>query len=541
MNEQRIFVGRKAELERFRQVLKDPRGQAILVVGQAGMGKSWLLDRMAQLAQNHPDLKCGYVRYEVTRTDSTDSTMALMIDHAFEAAQAEAGSFDKTDQRKRQWHALFKVVVPKGSDLLELAQSLRRDPQKHTRDQFLERLELISRRMPENGRAVFTIDPEKYMEADSADAWRLVIRALPDKIKFLFAQRPEDELIKNTDFLALPKIIRIPDKSLGILAETEVDDLVRLRADSTSQNGNTLIEVTSRYKGHPYAIQAALDIIERTGSVEALPPDPTPEKIAQTQWEQVCKDDDAIRLFEAFAILEVGVPEDIVLDVSGLDRTTCKRLYADPYLRGLLREEGQGLRIYHAILRDHIVGQMHKDEWTQYHTKAAAFYRTKLKHAEDQKIAPDALAATRLPEHVLATDGPKGFVDAFVNECTSALMNLGLLDAFISLSQRGLKAVEGDSVEEASLLGNLGLIYRKRGDLDQAEKMHKRSLEIDKKLGRLEGMAIQYGNLGVVYEQRGDVAKAREYWTEALGLFQQIGMPPEVVMVQGLIDGLAAE
>ena len=32
----KIFVGRKAELEQFKKVLEDPKGQAVLVVGQAG-------------------------------------------------------------------------------------------------------------------------------------------------------------------------------------------------------------------------------------------------------------------------------------------------------------------------------------------------------------------------------------------------------------------------------------------------------------------------------------------------------------------------
>jgi len=31
-----IFVGRNAELEQFRKVVEDPKGQAVLVVGQAG-------------------------------------------------------------------------------------------------------------------------------------------------------------------------------------------------------------------------------------------------------------------------------------------------------------------------------------------------------------------------------------------------------------------------------------------------------------------------------------------------------------------------
>jgi GTPase SAR1 family protein len=109
MAEERIFVGRKDELEQFRKVLEDPKGQAVLVVGQAGMGKTWLTYKMAEVAENHPDLKCGWVRYEVTPTDSVDSTMALMMDNAFEAASTEPGSFDKVPQRRKQCMALLQA------------------------------------------------------------------------------------------------------------------------------------------------------------------------------------------------------------------------------------------------------------------------------------------------------------------------------------------------------------------------------------------------------------------------------------------------
>ena len=219
MEEQRIFVGRKAELEQFKTILENSQGQAVVVVGQAGIGKTWLIHRMATLAAEHPDLTCGWVRYEVTPTDTADATMELMMDNAFEAAKTQEGSFNKTDRRRKQWYALLKAVVPKGGDIVDLVQSLQRNPHRHTRDQFVKRLRLISKSMPPKGRAVFVIDPEKYMEERSADSWRLVVQKLPEKVKFLFAQRPEDELVKNNVFMALHNVVRIPQKPLDVLAE----------------------------------------------------------------------------------------------------------------------------------------------------------------------------------------------------------------------------------------------------------------------------------------------------------------------------------
>jgi energy-coupling factor transporter ATP-binding protein EcfA2 len=210
MSAGKIFVGRKAELEQFKEVIKDPKGQAVLVVGQMGMGKTWLVNKMSEIAENHPELKCGWVRYEVTPTDSVDSTMALMMDNAFEAAQVTEGSFNGTSRRLEQWKSLLNVI-----NIGDLVMSLKRDPAKNTREQFLERLRLISKQMPDNGRAIFVIDPEKYMQMDSDQSWAIVVKQLPEKIKFIFAQRPDDRLVNSEAFNIQRNVVRIPDGQLG--------------------------------------------------------------------------------------------------------------------------------------------------------------------------------------------------------------------------------------------------------------------------------------------------------------------------------------
>ena len=158
MSTERIFVGRREELDKFDHVLRAQEGQVVLVVGQQGMGKTMLANRMARAALGHPELKCGAVRYEVTPTDSVDITMALMIDDAYEAASVGQKFLSGTDN---QWRALFKAVgvvpvVGKATEAIgELALSLKRDPTKDTRTQFLKRLSYISDKMPPDGRAEF--------------------------------------------------------------------------------------------------------------------------------------------------------------------------------------------------------------------------------------------------------------------------------------------------------------------------------------------------------------------------------------------------
>jgi len=113
------------------------------------------------------------------------------------------------------------------------------------------------------------------------------------------------------------------------------------------------------------------------------------------------------------------------------------------------------------------------------------------------------------------------------------------------LEQRNAEAGESTAQSLAPFvstwLSELAFLHRTLGDLDQAEAMHRKSLEIDEKLGRLEGMAIQYGNLGSVYVQRGDPAKARDHWTKARDLYARIGMSHMVKKVERLVAKLEAD
>lgn len=75
-----------------------------------------------------------------------------------------------------------------------------------------------------------------------------------------------------------------------------------------------------------------------------------------------------------------------------------------------------------------------------------------------------------------------------------------------------------------------------RGELDKGEEMHNKALEIAEKVGLQEEMANQYGNLGLIYKMRGDKKNALEYWERALSLFKKIGMEPDVKKAQRWIE-----
>ncbi len=530
MAEGRPFVGRKAELERFEEFLLDRAGQMAIVVGQAGMGKTWLVERMAAFAQEHSDLNCGCVRYELTSNDSPDVVMERMMDDAFRAGQVVEGSFDNTAKRREQWYALLKTMIPKGKDIAELIKSFERNQQRPTREEFLDRLRMISAKMGDAGRAVFVLDPLEYLDKEEdkyAEEWAVVAGGLPEKIKIVFAQRPEDVLVRYRKFAQRGNVVRIPQGDLGRLDEEAVGELLDLRAPETKQSRAQLDDMAGRYEGHPYALQGALDLLANGATAEELTDDPTETGVVKEQWGKICAaGHDAIHLFRAYAILEVAVPDDVVDNVSQVHGDVRLALLAgSAFLQRLLHGEGASKRIYHLLLAQYILGQMTKDERSEYHARAVEVYRGKLQEARENQTRPDELAATRLAEHVLAGEGEQAFVNALADECYSPLDSLGLLDTIIRLSELSLSFVEEGCKEQAVTLGNVGLVYRTRGDLDKAEEMHLKSLEIEKKLGRPEGMANQYGNLGVVYYTRGDLDKAEAMYQKSLELNEKLGRP----------------
>ncbi len=65
-------------------------------------------------------------------------------------------------------------------------------------------------------------------------------------------------------------------------------------------------------------------------------------------------------------------------------------------------------------------------------------------------------------------------------------------------------------------LRNLGIIYKKRGDLSMSLESYSSSLEINKELGDSSGVANSYNGIGNIYLDQGNYAMAIVYYTKSL-------------------------
>ena len=76
---------------------------------------------------------------------------------------------------------------------------------------------------------------------------------------------------------------------------------------------------------------------------------------------------------------------------------------------------------------------------------------------------------------------------------------------------------------ESITTGNMGIVYKTKGELDKALEYYGKALELNEELGRKEGMAIQLGNIGIVHKIKGELDKALEYHGKALELNEELG------------------
>jgi tetratricopeptide (TPR) repeat protein len=92
---------------------------------------------------------------------------------------------------------------------------------------------------------------------------------------------------------------------------------------------------------------------------------------------------------------------------------------------------------------------------------------------------------------------------------------------------------ERENAETSHALGNLGLIYQKRGELDRAEVTHEKSLAIYQKLGHQEGMAVEYGNLAFIYKTRGELDGAERMLLKAQAIHEKLDHQEGMAAVYG--------
>jgi len=117
-------------------------------------------------------------------------------------------------------------------------------------------------------------------------------------------------------------------------------------------------------------------------------------------------------------------------------------------------------------------------------------------------------------------------------DIATMLVNIGLIykeqgnyAKAIDHYMRGLKLFEEMDYKPGmtASLNNIGIIYNDQKEYRKAIDHYSRSLRIQQETGNKQGMAGTLNNIGMVYEVQGDNAKAITYYTRSLTLMEELG------------------
>ncbi len=81
----------------------------------------------------------------------------------------------------------------------------------------------------------------------------------------------------------------------------------------------------------------------------------------------------------------------------------------------------------------------------------------------------------------------------------------------------------GDEKEVSKILGQLGILYYRRGEWDRAIEYYEKSMEIFDAIGNQHGLAKAYGNLGNAYASKGEWDLAIEYFDKNMEISKALG------------------
>ncbi len=153
-----------------------------------------------------------------------------------------------------------------------------------------------------------------------------------------------------------------------------------------------------------------------------------------------------------------------------------------------------------------------------------------------EKARALALELLRLAE----AEGRKRYVAHALGNLGVIDRRLGLLEQAMSRHQRSLdlRVEIGDLSGQANSLGNLGNVYRDLGKYPEALDAQLRSLALRQARPREDRIDVSYRSIAILYRELGELATAREYFEKAETAAAAAAVPGALSAVRGTFAGL---
>lgn len=534
MQEQAPIFGRQDVTQAICDWIAAPGARpAGLLVGSPGIGKSAILRKCEQACIVHDSPRWFVQHAEVNANEDASAFLHrfMMDTHAlFVRRFLRQGPNDA-----RLLATLLKsvpaILGDKGACLGDiLAVLVGTEDNRPAWQRFAEYLRVVSSALRGGERLVLLIDPLRALKDEQAEDWLSVAGKLPPRIHLLIAQRPDDciaahpEAYRHFDQVPPHDICELPAEHIEEWYAAEFSQL-RLKTLSERWSHHERCELPERaierYHGHPFAHDALIRLPSQTGPSNPL--------TALAEWPADLHGlldalmlslralgDDYYLAALTLQVFTIPTPLEEWAAAASLAPEQLLRMVQSPEARHFFACGAEGhFRPYHPLFAERLEQdlQLMPRRTRDLATSCWAIIAPALER-ERTKLETPPLFHLRAAMPLAARTCDSTHAARSMNVVITMKLRLGLLDELLN----DLRPAIGDQDDEvrAAALGNAGLCYIMRGDLKRAETMLLEALELEQRLGTLDGVATVYGNLGVIYRMRGHLDRAETYLHKAI-------------------------
>ncbi|WP_171173395.1 AAA family ATPase [Ruegeria sp. HKCCD8929] len=359
----RAFLGRQAELTllqgSYERVTRG-QGQAVVLSGQAGIGKSRLLKECLNRLE-HPGLR-------VLRLDCmplTRSTPLAVFSQLCQEICGEGGCkltlTDPLDQA-----LLTDLLDPNQTDRAQLSEL---SPHMRRQRTFAIIQDLIASQA-DRGVLVISVEDIHWMDATSRECLTYILQHLEKMPVFiLLTTRPVQE-IGFAEWLPLTVL------QLAPLDQQDCVDLVKSKPELGGLSEADILRLASRAAGNPFFLEELSMAVEVGSAPDGGLPD-TVQAVITARFDSL--DTDARSLLQAAAVVGPVTPISLVSQLLGWTDIRFEAAQAELLGAGVLVEDTllsqQALRFRHILLQEAAYEMLAKNERVSLHRKIAHIIR----------------------------------------------------------------------------------------------------------------------------------------------------------------------
>ncbi len=313
----------------------------------------------------------------------------------------------------------------------------------------------------------------------------------------------------------------LDDAAMGELFKAlAVDENVQIATEGDLRTIPALIEFL---EGHPLALSLFVPLVARRrvskvwAELRAKPLRGVEASLALS-YDALRQDSPLQQLFTRLSVFEIPVEEEAAASVGQVDEAVNQ--LGELVRRSLLRYDGVRYG-YHALVRQYAYACLgEREDPRAVHRLAAQYLHTKLR--EEGGTPQEGLEERYQWEQAEAWEEFAESSSALVG----SLDRMGYWPEIMERLERAREAVRehlDDAGLEATLLNNMGIIARKRGEWDRALIAVEESLRVSLAQGDEYGQGRAHDHLGSIFSLQGDWDRAIVHWKEAAQIAERLG------------------